>query len=194
MTNDEIDGALNRLGISDQVSKLEHGLSTRWSFGIEKRPAYIQTQTDVDRMRIVSEIGDPDGSEHADTLSLLRANFRTALDARYALDGDKLVATFIHPLASLSKDSFISGFMQVLACTLSAGSENSGGSLVFGDPHGSTKATESISELISSVKKSSNDYEVHIYSGARSSGSISKDVVVPIVGAIIGAAGGYLAK
>lgn len=152
MNNEQIDETLRELGMGDSVTKTGSRESVRWVFSIEGVPAFIQTQSSVNRMRIVAEIGNPRHRERADLSSLMRANFHTALDARYAISDNRLVATFIHPLEELSKGQFISGMSQVVNCTLTCVCDNSGGMLVFGNPGRTTALllTQSLTKMPSS--------------------------------------------
>ena len=62
----------------------------------------------------------------------MRANFGTALDARYAVAQGRLWGVFIHPLSSLEKDQLLSAFVQTINVARSYGQSYSGGATVFG--------------------------------------------------------------
>ena len=62
----------------------------------------------------------------------MRANFDTALDARYAVAQGRLWGVFIHPLSSLEKDQLLSAFVQTINVARSYGQSYSGGATVFG--------------------------------------------------------------
>lgn len=61
--------------------------------------------------------------------SVLLANFHTALDARYTLSDDALVAAFIHPLSSLNDDYLRSALSQVATLADNFGTSYSSGAL-----------------------------------------------------------------
>ena len=195
MTNSDIDEALRGLGVLNSVTKETSGESVRWRFWIQGVPAFIQTQASFNRMRIVAEIGNPKHREHADLTSLMRANYHSALDARYAVCDNRLVAAFIHPLKELTREQFVSALWQVVNCTHSCGRENSGGNLVFGSPSvsavSSGPSSTNMAEHIASdkQKESPDDSEVKKYRRPLE----WREVIMPIVTAIIGALGVILA-
>jgi len=134
MSNDDIDQALQELAGPSAIQRADLPMGARWVFAVDDMPAWIQTQPESNRMRIVVEIGEPRGRVHAELVSFMEANFHSALDARYALHDGRLVAAFLHPLRELTRDQFRDALGQVVSCALTAGDENSGGSLVFGQP------------------------------------------------------------
>ena len=99
---------------------------------IEDVPVLILTDTDADRMRALVPIRSSEEMTSEEVLRVMQANFDTALDARYAIANGKLWGTFIHPLASLEKDEFISGLGQTINIAKTYGTLFSGGSLSFG--------------------------------------------------------------
>ena len=85
-----------------------------------------------DRMRIIAPIVPVEGAG-ADLLGrLLTANFYSALDARYATDGDSIYAAFLHPLGSLDETLLHSALRQVANLKKTFGDSFSSGHLHFG--------------------------------------------------------------
>ena len=171
MNNSDIDSILTGINIPGRFKKQENDDITLWQFTIADTPAFIQTQTAVNRMRIVAKIGHPKYQERSDLRSLMEANYHSALDCRYAITDGRLVATFIHPLAELTKAEFKSGLAQVISCTLSCGRENSGGTLTFGKtgeiPHHDRKS-ETLENLFSNLGQarfSGTNLNVNVYQG-----------------------------
>lgn len=84
-----------------------------------------------DRMRIVAPAAEASKMTPAQKTAVLEANYHTALDARYAADGDILYAAFIHPLSSLSEKELRSAIEQVANLAATYGDSYSSGELVF---------------------------------------------------------------
>ena len=89
-----------------------------------------------DRMRIVAATAQASKMPPEQTRAVLEANFHTALDARYAVDGDVLYAAFIHPLSSLSEKELRSAVEQVANLAGTYGDSYTSGELVFGGKGG----------------------------------------------------------
>ena len=218
MTNNDIDSILLALDIADRFTKESEGEISQWQFGIQETPAYIKTQANVDRMRIVAEIGHPLHSERDDLTSLMEANFHTALDVRYAITDGRLVAAFIHPLSTLTREQFESALNQVIWCTLTSGRENSGGELLFGKPSGkpfqesNKKEPGNALNYLSSIDLSKASVNVTVYQGAVGTSNVNQThgglaspsredrqiawwqhVIVPLIAALLGAIGVWLA-
>jgi hypothetical protein len=99
---------------------------------IQDIPVLIITDPNADRMRAMAPIRASEYMTPEELLRVMQANFDTALDARYAIAHGKLWGTFIHPLASLEKDEFISGLGQTVNIAKTYGTLYSGGALSFG--------------------------------------------------------------
>lgn len=95
-------------------------------------PVTIITDPGSDRMRALVPIRSVEGMPADEILRVMQANFDTALDARYAIAQGRLWAVFIHPLAALERDQFISGMGQTVNLALTYGSLYTGGALSFG--------------------------------------------------------------
>lgn len=95
-------------------------------------PVTIITDPLADRMRAIVPIRSAEGMTAEEVLRVMQANFDTALDARYAVAQGRLWAVFIHPLAALERDQFISGMGQTVNLALTYGSLYTGGALSFG--------------------------------------------------------------
>lgn len=85
-----------------------------------------------DRMRIMTAVGLEKALDSDVLLTLLRANFHSTLDARYAASKGIVYATFIHPLSSLSEAQLRSGIAQVLSLQRNYGTSYSSETLIFG--------------------------------------------------------------
>ncbi len=115
---------------------------------IQDVPVLIITDPNADRMRVMVPIRASGDMTPEEVLRVMQANFDTALDARYAIAHDKLWGTFIHPLASLEKNEFISGLGQTVNIAKSYGSLYSGGALSFGGGDSIPLQRQLIDELL----------------------------------------------
>lgn len=110
-------------------------------------PGAIQTRVDGinvylisdpanDRMRIVAAISMVDNVDPRLNAILLRANFHSTLDTRYAISDGVVYGTFLHPISSLSPELLESALAQVLSLAKTYGSSFSSGELHFDTPDG----------------------------------------------------------
>jgi hypothetical protein len=136
MTNRDIDQFFRDSNLDEHVERNERPPNVMWFMQAGNTPILIQTQEDANRMRIVGFIEDDILLDKAELVRLLEANYHTALDVRYAITDNRLVAAFIHPLAELTSTQFILGFHQVVSCAEICGREYSGGTMVFGATEG----------------------------------------------------------
>lgn len=105
---------------------------TQMALTVEDRPVLIVTDPVADRMRAMVPITQAGGLSAARLRRLMQANFDSALDARYAIANGLLWAAFIHPLAPLEKDQFISGLGQAVNAAETYGTLYTGGAMQFG--------------------------------------------------------------
>ncbi|MEM8494880.1 MAG: hypothetical protein AAF663_05790 [Planctomycetota bacterium] len=111
--------------------EIENRLPGHWRFELLGRPMMIVTDERAGRMRIISPVA-PSPRDPAELQRMLEANYRTALDARYALDGDLLWSAFIHPLPTLNRDEFLDGLGQTYTLAETYGTTYSSSGLRFG--------------------------------------------------------------
>ena len=97
-------------------------------------------------MRLVSPILPEDKLSPEHRTAVLRANFHTALDARYAVGNGVLFATFIHPLSSLTDRDLKSAIRQVSSLVRNFGTTYSSGELVFPGAAGAESEDEPASD------------------------------------------------
>lgn len=90
---------------------------------------YLISDPENDRMRLVTPISMVEAVDPRVNEILLRANFYSTLDARYAVSDGVIYATFLHPMSSLSPELLSSALAQVLSLTKTFGSSFSGGEL-----------------------------------------------------------------
>ncbi|MEM9552247.1 MAG: hypothetical protein AAGA05_13795 [Pseudomonadota bacterium] len=111
-------------------------------------PILIVTDARADRMRAMVPIRDAQDLSSEDLQRMMQANFDTALDARYAIAGGRLWAVFIHPLAPLEKDQFISALGQTVNVARTYGTLYSGGAQQYGGGDSGNLQRELIDELL----------------------------------------------
>lgn len=63
---------------------------------------------------------------------MMQANFDTTLDGRYAVAQGRVWGVYIHPLAALEREQFLSGIAQTVNLARTYGSLYTGGANVFG--------------------------------------------------------------
>nr|WP_070960986.1 hypothetical protein [Hyphomonas sp. Mor2] len=102
------------------------------TFEVDGTPVTLVFDVNADRMRLFTRAGGSDGLSGAQLQRLMQANFDTALDARYAIAGGQVWASFVHPLMSLTEDDFISGIAQTVTLVRTYGTTFSSGALSFG--------------------------------------------------------------
>lgn len=132
MDNHDIDAFFHETGLAARVDRQIQPPSAMWVLQAGNFPVLIQTQEDADRIRIVAFIADADSLPPEALRVMLEANYHTAMDARYAITGEHVVAAFLHPLEDLTDEQFVLGFYQVVSCAETFGTHFSGGTMVFG--------------------------------------------------------------
>ncbi|MFD0858403.1 type III secretion system chaperone family protein [Roseovarius aquimarinus] len=85
-----------------------------WRLTVEGQIVLVVTDIPAGRLRVMAPVVLATRLEPTDLEALLRANFDSALDARYALAEGLVWAMFARPLADLGKGEFISGLAQVV--------------------------------------------------------------------------------
>ena len=108
----------------------------------------VLTDANADRMRAMIPLRPAQDLTTAELRRMMQANFDTALDARYAIANGMLWATFIHPLAPLEKDQFISGLAQTVNIARTYGTLYSGGAAQFGGGDSGNLQRALIDELL----------------------------------------------
>ncbi|MEM1446558.1 MAG: hypothetical protein AAGF84_10910 [Planctomycetota bacterium] len=103
----------------------------QWQFALQDRPMIIVTDERAGRMRIISPVAQSP-RDPAELQRVLEANYRTALDARYALDGGLLWSAFIHPLPTLNHEEFLDGLAQTFTLAETYGTTYSSSGMRFG--------------------------------------------------------------
>ena len=101
------------------------------AFDYESVTLYCIWDANADRMRMISPIANRTDLTNKMLEAAMKANYHTALDARYAIGDDVLYSAFIHPLSSITKAEIESAIRQVATAAITFGSSYSSGELVF---------------------------------------------------------------
>ena len=139
--NSQEDMTNMRLGaLIAKVSDSMVGDHGRWQFYVKETAFICLTDSTQNRMRIISPIMESQFLTEDLSTAALTANFHTALDVKYAISGDYVWTTFIHPLKQLTDDQVLDAIAQLYASNLSFGTTFSSTDLVF--PGAPAKARE----------------------------------------------------
>lgn len=169
MDNRDIDTFFRDSELTDAVERHADGPSVRWVFRAGRFPVLIQTQEEANRMRTVVFIADADQLNEDFLRIALEANYRSALDARYAISEGNLVAAFIQPFRELTLTQFILGLYQTINCAETCGSTFTGGTMIFGvtDRPPGTEPDEPPTEAEGAIYEIMNEVTTRIREGAR---------------------------
>ncbi len=115
---------------------------------IDDIPVLIIMDARANRMRAMVPIRSAEGLTPEDLSRMMQANFDAALDARYAVANGRLWGVFIHPLAELERDQFISGLAQTVTVAKTYGTTYSSGAMVFGGGDSSELHQELVEDLL----------------------------------------------
>ena len=114
-----------------KVSDSIEGTKGRWQFTIDQVTFVCLTDTNHNRMRIISPILEASKLTEELKDNALLANFHTALDVKYAISDNILWSVFIHPLKELTEEQVANAIEQVYFANVTFGSSYSSTSLVF---------------------------------------------------------------
>ena len=95
------------------VADSVRGTEGNWQFLLKDRMLICITDTNNNRMRIMTPIIEQKKLAYVDLLKLMESNFHTALDVKYAIADDVLWSVFIHPLRELSRKQLLDAIQQV---------------------------------------------------------------------------------
>ncbi len=125
MTNEKLHEIYSSVGESVQ------GTSGAWQFLVNEIPIMSLTDTNHNRMRIISPITDSNTLSDELIKAALVANFHTALDVKYAVSDGVLWSVFIHPLKELSEHQVRDAVNQVYYANVNFGTTFASTSLTF---------------------------------------------------------------
>ncbi|HEB62796.1 MAG TPA: hypothetical protein ENI82_06560 [Bacteroidetes bacterium] len=102
-----------------------------WQFIHNNHLVLIITDEAHNRMRIFTPVIEEQKLEDGQLTKMLKANFHSALDAKYCLFNEFVITVFTHPLKELQKDQFIDAIKQVLTLADTFGTTYSSTELIF---------------------------------------------------------------
>ena len=117
--------------ILESVSDSIQGQNGQWQFKIKDVLLMCITDTNHNRMRIISPITEAKRFDDKLKSAALVANFHTALDVKYAIADDVLWSVYIHPLKELTEAQVRDAVSQVYAANITFGTTFSSTDLVF---------------------------------------------------------------
>jgi len=115
---------------------------------VDDIPVLIVADQGANRMRAMVPIRSADLMSAEELQRVMQANFDSALDARYAIAQGRLWGVFLHPLAELKRDQFISGIAQTVNVAKSYGTLYSSGAGQFGGGDSGALQRELIEDLL----------------------------------------------
>jgi len=149
MSNDKLEEIYT--SVSDSIN----GRSGGWQFFIKEVPMMCITDTNHNRMRIISPIADSNSLNEDLIRAALVANFHTALDVKYAVSDGVLWSVFIHPLKELTEHQVKDAVSQVYYANVNFGSTFTSTSLSFpGNVNAAPKGEKEEQEKKIQFKKS----------------------------------------
>lgn len=119
--------------ILESVADSIQGQNGRWHFKVKEIVFMCITDTNHNRMRIISPITEARRLDEKLKSAALIANFHSALDVKYAIADDILWSVFIHPLKELSEAQVKDAVKQVYSANITFGTTYSSTDLVFPD-------------------------------------------------------------
>ena len=117
--------------IKELVEETE-GPDNSLSFNYEGISITLVSDVNANRMRLVAAVIGVDQLNEEQIMATLVSNYHLALDARYAIGGNVLYSTYIHPLSPLTKEQLLSGVRQVANLIKTFGSSYTSGEMSFG--------------------------------------------------------------
>ncbi len=117
--------------IIESVADSIQGNNGRWQFKIKDVIFICITDTNHNRMRIISPITEAKRLDEKLKSAALVANFHSVLDAKYAIADDVLWSVFIHPLKELTEAQVKDAISQVYSANVTFGTTFSSTPLVF---------------------------------------------------------------
>ncbi|GAA3588727.1 hypothetical protein GCM10022396_02460 [Flavivirga amylovorans] len=115
------------ISVSDSIQ----GNPGAWQFFVKETPLISITDTNHNRMRIMSPIADSNSLSDELIKAALVANFHTALDVKYAVSDGVLWSVFIHPLKELSEHQVKDAVSQVYHAHINFGTTFASTALTF---------------------------------------------------------------
>ena len=141
--------------ILEKEVELVDGKLGNWQLVYGQRPVYIITDENANRMRIFTPVLEEAKLEEGQLKKMLEANFHSALDAKYSLYEELVIAVYTHPLKELQTDQFIDAMQQVVNLANTFGSSYSSTDVIF-NPGSDEETTEEENDKEDRLNKKPN--------------------------------------
>lgn len=137
---------------SETVDRVE-GKKGAWQLLFKERILLVLTDEPNNRMRIFTPIVEEEEVGASEMRNMLRANFHSALDAKYSLYNGLVISVFTHPLKELSEEQLVDALLQVVSLADTFGTTYSSTDLIFA-PREGEEEEKRINESPTKGKKS----------------------------------------
>ena len=110
-------GALDGAAVERLIARLDPdggGGAGYWRLVAGGRAVIVMADEAHDRLRIQAHVTAAEALDEALLRRLMAANFASAGDARYAIDGTTLWSVYVHPLGTLDGPGFAGALAQVV--------------------------------------------------------------------------------
>ncbi len=118
--------------ILKEVDPEASGGQGRWRLMQDGIPVLVLTSEAHNRMRVIAPVAEVEKLDREALIRMMRANFSSALDVRYAVFEGVVWAAFLHPLDSLRARDLRSALDQVATLVKTTGTTYSSSGLRFG--------------------------------------------------------------
>lgn len=115
------------ISMSDSLT----GSPGRWHFKVGDMWLMCITDSEFNRMRIITPIIEVEKMESGELRKCMEANFHSVLDAKYCIADGLLWSAFIHPLKELSSDQIKDAIKQVYSASATFGTIYTSTDLIF---------------------------------------------------------------
>ena len=136
MDNGKIEKILNKAEIQFE------GEPGSWMAYFDDYILLVVTDEASNRMRIFTPITEEEEVSKIEMARMLRANFHSALDAKYSIYEGFVVSLFTHPLKELTEEQFLDAIAQVANLAKTFGTTYSSTELIFGGEKEEDKGEE----------------------------------------------------
>ena len=119
--------------IFDKESIRVEGEPGTWMAYFSDHILLIITDERNNRMRVFTPIVEEEAANTVQMSRMLKANFHSALDAKYSVYEGFIVSVFTHPLRELTEGQLLDAMSQVAKLAETYGTTYSSTDLIFGD-------------------------------------------------------------
>jgi len=118
--------------ILEETAEKIKGKTGLWTVTYGELPLLVVTDERANRMRIFTFVTEESELEAEHIKSMLKANFHSALDAKYAISDGFVISVYTHPLKELTETQAIDALKQVVTLAYTFGTTYTSTGWVFG--------------------------------------------------------------